>query len=268
VSRWPAAWRPVQVLWVREWVRFLRQPNRVIGALGTPLVFWVLLGSGLNETFVPGGAGGAVAPGGGPGYLVYFFPGSLLLVMLFTAIFSTISVIEDRREGFLQGVIVSPAPRGAIAAGKILGGASLAWAQGMLMLLFWPLVGPLPGAPAVLGLVLLLGLIAIGMTALGLCVAWRMRSTAGFHAIMNLLLMPMWFLSGAVFPYDSAPAWQQVLMAVNPLTYGCGAVATLLGEGGGRAPVGTGASILVVLVAAGLLCVAATRTVAASSARV
>jgi ABC-2 type transport system permease protein len=215
-------------LWQRELVRFFRQRSRVVGALATPLMFWAVLGFGLNDAFVPRTpANGLTADAGqsSMGYLAYFFPGMVLLMVLFTAIFSTISVIEDRREGFLQGVLVSPAPRLAIVLGKVLGGASIATVQGAVLLAIWPLVGSWPGMAAMAGAVVALMLIAVGLTALGLCIAWPMDSTAGFHAVMNLFLMPIWFLSGAVFPLATAPTWMQWLMKLNPLTYGHAALA-------------------------------------------
>src|SRR5829696_6919158 len=126
--------RPALSLAQRELVRFLRQRHRIIGALATPIVFWLLIGGGMGHSFRAGG------PGGG-NYLQYFFPGTVLMILLFTAIFSTISIIEDRREGFLQSVLVAPVPRMAIVLGKILGGTLLAFGQGLLFLLLAPLVG-------------------------------------------------------------------------------------------------------------------------------
>src|SRR5829696_6536380 len=125
---------PALSLCHRELVRFLRQRHRIIGALATPLVFWLLIGAGMNRSFksdVPGGEN----------YLHYFFPGTVLMILLFTAIFSTISVIEDRREGFLQGVLVAPVSRMSIVLGKVLGGTILATGQGLIFLLLAPLVG-------------------------------------------------------------------------------------------------------------------------------
>jgi ABC-2 type transport system permease protein len=233
-------------LWWRELVRFLRQRNRVIGALGTPLVFWGLLGAGLS--------GSVRGPVAGLGYIAYFFPGALVLILLFTAIFSTISVIEDRREGLLRAVLVSPAPRVAVVLGKVLGGATIATGQGVLFLLLWPAVGPWPGVAGMLAAVGAVVVLAVALTALGLCIAWRMDSTAGFHAIMNLFLMPLWLLSGAVFPFASAPAWQRAVMLVNPLTYGHTALgAALWGSEGPEGPVGPVVALGLTAAAAGLL---------------
>jgi len=205
-------------LWQREMVRFLRQRHRIIGALATPIIFWLLLGFGLDKVFVPMAGDTQI------GYLTYFLPGTLVMILLFTAIFSVISVIEDRREGFLQGVLVSPAKRSEIVMGKVLGGATLATGQAMVLLALWLMTKWLmakefPGFAKIGELILAMFIIAVGLTALGLALAWPMRSTAGFHAIMNLLLLPMWFLSGAVFPMDSTPSWMKLVMTINPLTY-------------------------------------------------
>ena len=234
------AWPAVRAIWVREMVRFARQRSRVIGALVTPLLFWVLLGFGADRAFDTG-------TGGDVGYLAYFFPGALVMILLFTAIFSTISVIEDRREGFLQGVLVSPAPRFAIVLGKVFGGATIASLQGLVFLALFPLVtDSWPGFGAFALAALMLPVIAVGLTGLGLVLAWPMDSTAGYHAMMNILLMPMWFLSGSVFPAATAPMWMRAVMMVNPLTYGHQALAgLLLGDGAGDPLVPLWASVLI-----------------------
>lgn len=211
-------------LWRREMVRFFRQRNRVVSALATPIVFWLLLGFGLHGSFRLPAADGSTAAGG-MSYMQYYFPGTIVMIVLFTAIFSTISVIEDRREGFLQGVLVAPVSRLAIVMGKILGGATIATIQGLFFVVFWLWISPLShSAPAWAALLLattaIMFLLGVGLTALGLCIAWPMDSTAGFHAVMNLFLLPMWFLSGALFPMAGAPLPMQIVMWMNPLTYG------------------------------------------------
>jgi ABC-2 type transport system permease protein len=201
----------------RELIRFLRQRHRIVGALATPIVFWLLIGGGMNRSFNVGGPGGE-------NYLQYFFPGTVLMILLFTAIFSTISVIEDRREGFLQGVLVAPVSRMQIVLGKVLGGTILAFGQGLVLLILAPLVGAkLTTVSFVLAMVTML-ILSFGLTALGLCIAWPMNSTQGFHAIMNLFLVPMWFLSGALFPIQGAWRGLQWVMRANPLTYGLAAL--------------------------------------------
>lgn len=274
---------PALTLWQREMVRFFRQRNRVVGALATPIVFWLLLGSGLNRSFTLPTATPSTpthqdaptpppAPHNAPhdssatrvGYLEYFYPGTMVLILLFTAIFSTISVIEDRREGFLQGVLVAPIPRLSIVTGKVLGGAAIATLQGVLFLAVWPVVGHWPGLAAMTAAVATMFVLAAGLTAMSLCMAWPLDSTAGFHAVMNLLLMPMWFLSGAVFPLDSAPGWMRVIMWGNPLTYGQSALSALLAGPGGAsptAPIPLGVSILVMVVFTGTAVLLAGRVV-------
>ena len=205
---------PALTLWWREMVRFFRQRDRVVGALATPVVFWLLLGFGLGRSFKTPGAPE------GHGYLEYFYAGTLVMILLFTAIFSTISVIEDRREGFLQGVLVAPVGRFAIVLGKLLGGTSLAFVQGLVFLILAPLVGLHVDAASFAWLALIMFLLSFALTGLGFLIAWQMSSTQGFHAIMNLFLIPLWLLSGAVFPSEGAPVWLRWIMNINPLTYG------------------------------------------------
>jgi len=209
-------------LWRRELTRFFRQPSRIAGAVGTPLIFWLLLGSGLSGSFrLPGGPAGL-------SYFQYFFPGTIVLVLLFAAIFSNISVIEDRHQGFLQGVLVAPVSRSTLVAGKVLGGATLAWIQGVVFLALAPLSGVHLTAGSALAAVGILAVLALSLTALGFAFAWKLDSVQGFHAIMNVVLMPMWLLSGAFFPVSGAPFWLGALMRLNPLTYGVAALRGVL----------------------------------------
>lgn len=212
-------------LWWREQVRFLRQRSRVFGAFVQPLLFWALFGSGLRSSFRPPGGGGQME------YSQYFFPGTVVLILLFTAIFSTISVIEDRKEGFLQGVLVAPVPRTALVLGKVMGGTTLAVLQGTLVLALAPLAGiPLAPVSFLEGVAMQL-VVAFALTALSFCIAWRMDSTQGFHAIMTVFLMPLWLLSGAFFPAAGVPGWLGILMRVNPLSYGVAALRRILWAG-------------------------------------
>lgn len=186
-------------------MRFFRQRNRVIGGLVQPIMFWVLFSAGLR--------------GNDLGF-AFFFPGTLAMILLFTAIFATISIIEDRREGFLQSVLVAPAPRWAMVVGKILGGATIAMLQGLLFLLLGWFTLPMSDSIVQLLLaIVLMGVIAVALTALGFVIAWRMDSTQGFHAIMSVFLFPMWLLSGSLFPADPE-SWITWLSQFNPLTYG------------------------------------------------
>ncbi len=210
-------------LWQRELVRFFRQRSRVVGALGPPVLFWFLIGSGLGNNFQLASVTGAPAMTQ-VNYMQYFFPGTIILIVLFTAIFSTISIIEDRHEGFLQSVLVAPVSRASIVLGKIAGGTTLAFIQGVIFLCFCPLVGISVGFVPLLRLLATLLLISFGLTGLGFVIAWQLDSTQGFHAIMNLVLIPMWLLSGALFPIATAPTWLRAIMRLNPLSYGVAAL--------------------------------------------
>ncbi len=220
----PGFWLPVATLCWRELVRFYRQRSRVIGALGTPLLFWLLIGSGFGASF----RASSSAEPAGMTYLEYLFPGAILLIVLFTAIFSTISVIEDRHEGFLLSVLVAPISRTALVVGKVLGGSVLALLQGLVMVVMAPLVKIRLGVFQGLEVVAILLLISFAMTALGFYFAWRLDSVQGFHSVMNLVLMPMWLLSGAVFPAAGAHSWIGWVMRLNPMTYGMAALRRVL----------------------------------------
>ena len=191
---------PAATLWQRELVRFWRQKSRVMGVVASPLIFWLVIGYGSND-------------------LGRFYAGALVLTVMFSAIFSTITIIEDRREGFLLSMLVSPAPRTSLVLGKIMGSATLAWIQGMIFLAFAPLAGvsihPLELIPVAAAIFL----ISFTLTGLGFVIAWKMNSTAGFHGIMNLLLLPMWMVSGSLFTMATAHGVVKMLMWINPLTY-------------------------------------------------
>jgi ABC-2 type transport system permease protein len=234
------ALRAIGALLWREIARFLRERNRVFGALAQPLIFWALFGAGLGPSF-------RLAQGGRPvAYAEYFFPGTIVLILLFTAIFSTISLIEDRREGFLQAVLVAPIPRSCLVLGKVLGGTTLAVGQGLLVMALAPLLD-LPLSPRAFLLSLpVMALIAFGLTSLSFCIAWRMDSTQGFHAVMTVVLMPLWLLSGAFFPAAGVPRWLGILMACDPLTYGMAAFRHMLApaeDGGPGIAPGLGAAL-------------------------
>jgi len=216
---------PAFTLWWRELVRFYRQRSRVIGVIASPLVFWVVLGSGFGTSFRSGSTGGQ-------NYLDYAYPGTLIMIVLFTSIFTMMSVIEDRKEGFLLSVLVAPVPRSAIVLGKVLGGTTLAAVQGLIFLLLAPLTGVRIGISALPLIVLTVFLVSFALTALGFAIAWPMDSTSAFHAIINLFLIPLWLLSGALFPLSGASGWLRVVMRINPLTYGVEALRILLYPGG------------------------------------
>lgn len=227
----------------RELRRFFRQRNRLIGALLQPIIFWLLFGAAFKASLSM------------PTY-AFFLPGFATLTVLFTAIFSTMSIIEDRSEGFLQAVLVAPVARGWMVLGKVLGGTILAVLQGTLFLLLAPLAGvPFPGL-GLLGAVGILGTLGFSLTSLGFVIAWRMDSTQGYHAIMSVFLVPMWLLSGAFFPAEGLGPVLAWILRLNPMTYGVDALRSCLGLPGERA---LATSVSVSLLFAVVMFLAATR---------
>ena len=245
-----AAWPVVFSLASRELVRFFRESKRVFGALGQPIIFWLLF----SEGFAPSGL-----------EYTHFFPGVLVMILLFTAIFSTISIIEDRREGFLQGVLVAPVPRWAMVLGKVLGGTTIAMLQGLVFLLLgWLFVTDVsPSWSNLLLAIVFMSVVALALTSLGFILAWRMNSVQGYHAIMSCLLFPMWLLSGAFFPSASGD-WLSWVVAFNPLTYGVTGLRYYLTEHVAAGPTLTFSwmiTLLFALLTTGVACqIARTRT--------
>jgi ABC-2 type transport system permease protein len=199
----------------REVRRLTRQPLRIAVAIATPAMMWLFIASGFAASIRPetigGEAGGTLS--------LYLLPGMASLVVLFNAIFASISLIEDRHQGFLQAVLVSPAPRWSMVAGKLFGGGVLGFAQGLVLLAFSPLVGAQLQVGGLLAASLALACLSLGITGLGLAAAWKVDSASGFHGVMNLVFMPMWLLSGAIFPVEGASGWLRVLVAINPLAW-------------------------------------------------
>lgn len=231
-----------RVLWWRDLVRFFRQPSRLVGALGQPVIFWLVIGSGMAATFR--------MPGSPVGYLAFFYPGVVLMVVLFAAIFTTVSVIEDRHQGFLQAVLAGPGSRAALVLGKALGSSSVALSQAALFLALAPAAGfPLRSVDWPL-LVAALGLAALGLAALGFAVAWAVDNVQGYHAIQMTLLVPLWVVSGAMFPMSPEHPGLAAVMRVNPVAYAVSAARRALGGAGapGALP-GSSARDLAVLAA-------------------
>ena len=240
---------PAATLWQRELIRFWRTKTRVLGVVASPLVFWLLMGYGSGD-------------------LARFYAGALVLTVMFSAIFSTISIIEDRREGFLLSMLVSPAPRTSMVLGKILGAATLAWIQGLIFLAFAPLAGVRIDLTELLSVVAAIFLISFTFTGLGFVIAWKMDSSQGFHAIMNLLLVPMWMVSGSLFPMATAHGWIRAIMWANPLTYSISLLNHTLGlsnaaPGALASLVVTAGFGLVLLIASGIMAAQTSGTSAA-----
>lgn len=253
--------RPCWTLCHREIVRFARQRSRVIGALGTPLIFWLLVGFGLGQSFRLPGADDSIS------YLEYSYPGAIAAILLFTAIFSMISIIDDRSEGFMQGVLVAPVSRASVVLGKVFGATVLAVAQSAIFLFLAPVAKIPLSFTAVIATLGAMTLVALALTGLGFWMAWLMDSTQGFHAIMNVVLLPMLVLSGAFFPPSGSGKLLQWIMAVNPMTYAVALLRWSMYAGGGpgsaghriRLPVALGITCLFTAVTLGLSIHAATR---------
>jgi ABC-2 type transport system permease protein len=209
---WADDFRAVKVVWQRELIRFGRSRIRILTSLAQPLIFLFVLGGGLSS-IVPAAAGGRTD------FRTFMFPGVLAMTILFTSIFSAVSIVWDREFGFLREMLVAPVRRGALLFGKCLGGATVATLQGSLMLVLAGLVH-VPYSPLLLIVVLAeMALTAFVLTAFGMLVASRMAQVESFQFVMQLFVMPMFFLSGAVFPLHGLPRWLSVLTKIDPLSY-------------------------------------------------
>ena len=202
----------IYVLWRRDLMRFFTQPARLAAVLLQPLILWLILGSGMAPTF---GLPGAELP-----YLEYFFPGIVMMVLVFSSVFSTISIIEDRSAGFIQMVLAGPGSRSALVVGKCLGATSVALLQVSLFILLAPFAGIELGNIAWSLLLSVTMLMSLGLTALGFFVAWLVNSANGYRAIQATLLMPLWVLSGAMFPPHVDGSILGHVMRANPVAYG------------------------------------------------
>jgi len=204
--------KAVYTIWYRDVLRFLRDRARIVSSLGQPLFFLVIFGNGLAPAMTAGM--------GNVDFRSFLFPGIVSMAVLFTAVFSAVSIVWDREFGFLKEVLVAPVPRSAVALGKVAGGSTTAMFQGILLLVLAPLVRVHLTPSQWITLVAMMLLLAATMTSFGILIAARMRSMEGFHMMMNFLLMPMFFLSGAFFPLRDVPLWMAWLAKVDPVTYG------------------------------------------------
>ncbi len=212
----------IYTVWLRDVTRFWRDKPRILGAIAQPALFLFILGTGLSGSFSKAFAGGRAAQflPGVKNYITYMYPGIIGMTVLFTGIFAAISIIWDREFGFLKEILVAPISRWSVAVGKALGGSTVAMIQGSIMLVFAPVIGVTLTPLIVVELIPLMFLVSFAMTSLGIVVAARMKSMEGFQMIMNFLLMPMFFLSGAFFPLRGLPEWMDLLVKINPLSYG------------------------------------------------
>lgn len=202
-------------LLARELIRFVRRPSQVVSTLATPVVIWVFLAAGFAG--LGGGASDHASPAAASDYTAMLAPGVALLVVLFATVFAGMSLIEDRHEGFLQGVLVSPAPRWAIAGSKLGASTIIGVAQGLPIIAAVPIVTDIGSLPGVLVATAVLALAAIAVGGLGLALAWWVDSSRGFHGLFTVALMPLWILSGAVFPEQTASRWIVTIADLNPV---------------------------------------------------
>lgn len=214
--------RVIYILWLRQIKRYLRSKSRMIGSLGQPILFLIALGFGLGPIFKRAGGGN---------YIDFLAPGVIAQGVLFTAIFSGIELIWDRQFGFLKETLVAPVSRFQIMLGKTLGGATIAMFQGIIIFLLTLIIGFRPDNLMLLPLFFVaLFLIALLFTALGTAIASMLEDFQGFQLIMNFLVMPLFFLSGALFPLDGLPNFLKIITRINPLSYGVDSLrATLIG---------------------------------------
>jgi ABC-2 type transport system permease protein len=209
--------RGAYIIWYRDVLRYWRDRTRIVAALGQPILYLFIFGTGLSTAFAVGRGAGA---GADVDYKVFMFPGVLAMTVIFTSVFSAMSIVWDREFGFLREILVAPMSRTAVAVGKALGGATVACFQAGIVLL----LGPIVGVPLTPGLLLqvvpLLFLLAFCLSCVGIAIASRMRTMEGFQVLMNFFLMPTIFLSGAFFPLNGLPTWLEVLTRLDPAAYG------------------------------------------------
>jgi ABC-2 type transport system permease protein len=221
------------IIWYRDIIRFWRDRVRLVMSLAQPVLYLAIFGVGLSSSL---GRGNAIAGAGLPAsfsYLQFMYPGVLGMAVLFTAIFSAMSVVWDREFGFLREILVAPISRSAVAIGKTLGGATQAALQGVVMLIFAPIIGVHLTLVSILETIPLLFLLAFALTSLGVALSARLKTMQGFQVVMNFLMMPMFFLSGALFPLSGLPGWMTVLTRFDPVAYGIAPVRSAILGGTG-----------------------------------
>ena len=225
-----AVFRGVWVIAYRELLRFVQERSRIVSSFAMPLLFLVIFGAGFNHII------GAVTPG--VDFIQFMYPGIIAMTVLMNSVMSGLSVVWDREFGFLKEVLVAPLSRGGIVLGKAAGAATVAVAQGFILLILSPIVGVSLNPLLVIKLVPMLIILSLSLSGLGILVASRMRSQQGFQLIVQLIIFPLIFLSGIFFPVNNVPVWLEVLSKVNPLTYGVDAIRQLFLAGEAAATTG------------------------------
>jgi ABC-2 type transport system permease protein len=211
--------RGIYIVWYRDLLRYWRDRVRAVVGLAQPLLFLVVFGAGLGSS-LGGSFGGGANGGASLSYAQFVYPGVVGMAVLFSAIFGAMSIVWDREFGFLKEILVAPIDRSAVAIGKALGGATQAMIQGVILLVLAPVIGVTLDLGTVLLLLPFLFILAFALSAMGVALASRMKSMQGFQIVMNFLMMPMFFLSGSLFPLTGVPDWMAVLGRLDPVTYG------------------------------------------------
>ena len=212
-----ASLRAIYIIWYRDILRYWRDRWRLVASLAQPLLFLVVFGSGLSSAL---GRGSLFGTAGGFSYIQFVYPGIIGMAILFTAIFGAMSIVWDREFGFLKEVLVAPIDRSAVAIGKALGSTTQAMIQGLILLVLAPFVGVKLNFLTIVELIPLAAVLAFGLSTFGVALASSMKSLQGFQVVMNFLMMPMFFLSGALFPLTNLPGWMTVLTRLDPASYG------------------------------------------------
>ncbi|QTM99201.1 ABC transporter permease [Sediminibacillus dalangtanensis] len=210
----------IYAIWQRDVLKFFRDRARLIGSFAMPFMFLILFGSGMSGAIGSMMGGEAAA---GPlrdfDFVEFMFPGIIGMTVFNTAIFSALSVVQDREFGYLREILVSPMSRTSIAIGKVLGGSTVALFQGLMMLVFVPFIGVSITIPIIIQLIPVMFLVAFAISSIGLLIATSLKTSQGFQMVIQVLIFPMLFLSGALFPLNGMPAWMDFLVKINPLTY-------------------------------------------------
>ena len=229
-----ATLRAIYIIWYRDLLRYWRDRFRLLASLAQPLLYLVILGTGLSSSLR--GLGGGLGGASSVNYVQFIYPGIIGMAVLFTSIFSAMSIVWDREFGFLKEVLIAPIDRSAIAIGKALGGSTQAMVQGMILLVLAPIAGVTLTPLAVLELIPLIFALAFALTTLGVVLAAGMKSMQGFQAVINFLMMPIFFLSGALFPLTNLPWWMTALTRIDPAAYGIDPIRRVILDASGIPP--------------------------------
>lgn len=212
--------RTIYIVWYRDILKYWRNKAQIISSLAMPFLWLVFFGIGIQTALNTTRTGEDALSNAGFDYVTFLFPGIIGMTLLFTSIFSAVSIVSDREFGFLKEILVAPVPRSGVAVGRILGGSTIAMIQGSIMLAISPWVGVHLTVKMILLFIPAMFLMAAVLTSLGIMVASRLKTSSGFQMVIQFMVMPMFILSGALFPLTGVPRWMEIVALVNPATYG------------------------------------------------